>query len=651
MNYELFKYKLIQIQKGVKAMPHHTDNYNVMLVILSVLIALLACFISIDLTDRLLRGTRKQRSLLLISFVLGIGLWSMHFIGMLAMETTKAMTYHTPLLFFSLFMPILSSYAPLLLISSPQARSKPYLILSGAVFSTGLLIMHYSGIMALKLSASIEQNTSSFVFSVVFALAAVGVIASFNEKWLKNEYNLFSYKKITIILLLTGAMTAMHYTAMAGTSFSSAESGRSTGRVLMLNNSLLALIVGGAFLFIVSLVIRLLYMDRQNVLSKARFYEQHYMTLFQLSPDMVICIDPVQKKIVSANPAVYNTTGFSKQQILHIFNEEDRGVIIRAVQKAAKGHSSKLEISVRTKSGKVLVCSSSVFPLQSDHQNYVYIVSKDVTERVQFQQELIIAKEAAEGAARMKSEFLATMSHEIRTPLNGILGINELLADELNDPELLELLKLQAKSSQALLKVIDDVLELSRMEADAVQLQTAPFRLSLLLQECMDLFEVIIRNKNLRLELSVSDAIPDLLIGDAARIRQILVNLIGNAVKFTPSGKVSLILESCCTEGETISLQFKVSDTGIGVDPDKLGLLFQPFTQLDAAHNRKFSGMGLGLSICKKLVDLMNGEIWAAAAKGGGAEFAFRIPLQAPKSAHPAPINKAENKVSIGRLK
>jgi len=493
--------------------------------------------------------------------------------------------------------------------------------------------MHYTGIMAIKLTTTYTQSNLSIFLSFLFALLSAAVVAAYNPNWIKKEYNLFSYKKMTIILLITASVTIMHYTAMGGTTFS--EPTHYEGELPLLNDSSLVYMVCGAFLLIISLFIRVLYKERKIVMTKARYYEQHYMTLFQFSPDMVICIDPVQKGIVSVNPAVFDTIGYSKEELMFdngdIFNEEDKRVMYEAVQKAANGIASKLQISIMAKSGVSLVCSMTVFPLQADQQYYVYLVAKDVTENIRFQEELIIAKEAAEGAARMKSEFLATMSHEIRTPLNGIIGINDLLADELRNPDQLELLRLQAKSSQALLKVIDDVLELSSMEGEVVHLHEAPFRINTLIQECMDLFSVNVGDKNIHLEYHLSEDIPELLIGDAARIRQILVNLIGNAVKFTPYGTVSLTIEPY-SEASSYNLMFKVKDTGIGLDSDKIKLLFLPFTQLDAAHNRKFAGIGLGLAICKKLVTLMNGEIWAFSPAEGGAEFIFRIPMKIPES-------------------
>lgn len=419
---------------------------------------------------------------------------------------------------------------------------------------------------------------------------------------------------------------------MAGASFTIVDSFLYTGRAPLLDESLLGIILGGSFLFIVMIVLGLLYRDRQHVLRFAAFNEQRYMALFEHSPDMVLCIDPALKKIISANPSLRYTTGYGREELGEfkniLYSARDEAAVKEAVRNASQGKSSKLELKVITRDGQQMICSVTVFPLLHNKQQLVYIVAEDVTALMQYQHELIQARDAAESAARMKSEFMATMSHEIRTPLNGIIGINQLLAEEISKPEHLELLKLQSTSSQALLHVMSDVLDISRLEAEGLVLNQEPFQLNVLLQECMDLFEVITRDKQLSFVLSVEEGLPGKFVGDIARIRQILVNLIGNAVKFTPSGAVTVTVESCGLEGASETLQFKVHDTGIGIPPDKLQLLFQSFSQVDASHTRKYPGTGLGLAICKKLVELMQGEIWAEPAPGGGTQFFFRIVLQ-----------------------
>ncbi|MNC32189.1 Signal transduction histidine-protein kinase BarA [compost metagenome] len=175
---------------------------------------------------------------------------------------------------------------------------------------------------------------------------------------------------------------------------------------------------------------------------------------------------------------------------------------------------------------------------------------------------------------------------------------------------------------------MNDVLDISRLEAENMLLVKAPFRLPALMRECMNLFTVAASHKELTMTLEIDPSIPEQLIGDSARVRQILVNLIGNAVKFTHEGGVTVSVEPYSTEGASLGVLFTVSDTGIGIAPEKLKLLFQPFSQVDASHNRKYPGTGLGLAICKKLVELMEGRIWTEKAGDGGTVFCFKLPLQ-----------------------
>ncbi|MHA6528930.1 ATP-binding protein [Paenibacillus sp. BAC0078] len=612
-------------------MPDHL-HYNVLLVLFSIIVALLSCFAALDLTERLVRDKRTPSFILYISCVLGVGLWSAHFMGMMAIELEMAVSYSLPLILLSLCVPIAASYILLVLFNHPRTRNKLYLGFGGLLFGSGLQIMHYCGRLATNPSLEYEQSRLSIAGSVLFSLIIPVVTVSFDSNWVRNSYNMFTIKKIMLMLTLTGALLGTHYSAMAGASFVTPDMAMDTGKSSLLSDSVLELILACAFLLMVTIVFILLYRDRQRVLHSSQFNEQRYMALFEFSPDMVICIDPVRQNVISVNPSLRQTTGFGTEELGNyknvMYTGQDEEALKTAVKRAAEGESSKLELSVTTKGGRRLVCSATVFPLVHDKQNFVYIVAEDVTALAEYQQELIVAKNAAESAARMKSEFLATMSHEIRTPLNGIIGINQLLTEEIRLPEHLDLLKLQNTSSHALLKVMNDILDISRLEAENLLLYREPFQLAAMLQECMDLFAVNASDKNLSLKLQLEPSIPQTVVGDSARIRQILVNLIGNAVKFTHAGEVSVIVEPYNSAGAALDLQFTVKDTGIGISPDKLRLLFQPFSQVDASHSRSYPGTGLGLAICKKLVDLMNGEIWAAAADGGGTEFSFRITLQ-----------------------
>ncbi|WP_310828822.1 ATP-binding protein [Paenibacillus pedocola] len=629
-------------------MLHHQDHYSELLVLFSVVIALLTCFATLDLTERLVRGKRGYRFILVISCILGTGMWSMHYIGMRAMKLEVTVSYDLPLLLLSLVVSIAASYALLLLLSSPYTRSKGYLAFGGILFSSGILIMHFSGIMSMKFAGDYEQSQFSVLLSIVFSLAVPVITASYKPKWIENDYNMFTAKKILLVSVLTASLTGTHYAAMSGASFPADETLIYSSTAPLLADSFLGMILAGSFILIVLIVLILLYKDRKRVLFSAKFNEQRYTALFESSPDMVLCIDPFRKKVISANPSLRQTTGYEKEELGDykkiLCTAEDEALLKAAVKQAVEGHSAKLELAVKIKSGGSLICSTTVFPLINDKQRLVYIVAEDVTAIVKFQQELIIAKEAAESADRMKSEFLAIMSHEIRTPLNGIIGINQLLAEDIENPDQQEMLRLQYRSSQALLNVISDVLDISRLESDGMQLRSETFQLPVLLEECIDLFEATAREKNLQLHLQVSQDIPEYLVGDSLRIRQIMVNLIGNAVKFTPFGDIHVTVESSGGQENGQGLTFRIKDTGIGIPPEKLELLFQPFTQLDASHSRQYQGTGLGLAICKKLIELMNGRIWAESEVDKGTEFILNIRLPSAETEPRQVQDKSEQK-------
>jgi len=253
----------------------------------------------------------------------------------------------------------------------------------------------------------------------------------------------------------------------------------------------------------------------------------------------------------------------------------------------------------------------------------------------------MLATEVAEQANRTKSEFLAVMSHEIRTPLNGVLGmLDYLLADELSAKQR-HCAATAAKSGKTLLGIIDDILDFSKVEAGKLELEHIDFSLRRTVSDVIELLEFQAREKGLDVELEIAADTPDDLKGDPARIRQVLVNYLGNAIKFSHSGRVS-VRSSVLDETDThTTIRFEVQDAGIGIAATAQRTLFEPFTQADASTTRRYKGTGLGLAICKKLASLMGGEVGVRSEVGQGSTFWFSVRLQKGAATEPAPARCA----------
>lgn len=737
-------------------------SYDPTLVLLSIVVAIISSAMALQVTAHAtdLKNT-ALRQLMLISgsLSLGTGVWSMHFIGMLALSLCTSVSYSTGLTAVSILPSIAASWVALNLLSQKHIRPTQ-LALGGLLVGLGIGAMHYSGMAAMELSASLRYDLTTFLMSILVAVV-LAMLALWIRFGLRN-LGLSNRIKLCLSAIVMGAaITGMHYIGMVAARFVPpsgfvADSNSSSNTFLLAVGIAILTLVITTLTIVVNMLLRY-----REISNQVRTNESRLRAMMDTAIDGIVTINSVGI-IQSVNQAAERIFGWSAEEMLgknvkmltpdairpqhdgYLKNyltsgnakiigvgrdvmarhkeghqvpvrlaighaqlpEQDLfvafitdissrlymeqalkeneakfrslignipGAAYRALHnydwdllfisdaiEAICGHPAadfhlpnprmswprlvhpddlplvqnmeqyrgnyQLEYRIKHKDGSVRWILEQGHAVTDDAGSVLWLdgFMMDITQRKKMEDELVEAKNQAEDAAAARAAFLANMSHEIRTPMNAIIGFSDLLMTSALSQEQRKHLSTIHSSAHSLLHLLNDVLDSAKLEKGKLDLEISNFSLPALLDSIVSTLWLQARKKKLQVHLQLAEELGEFYVGAPDRIRQILTNLIGNAIKFTEVGSVTISVYPTADQ----KIVFKVQDTGIGIAAKRLPYIFDAFTQADASMNRRFGGTGLGTTISKQLVELMGGTIDVQSIEGVGSCFEFQLPLK-----------------------